>query len=29
MPGGQEIKTKLTGTLALQPVDFEYRWAAD
>jgi len=29
MPGGQEIKTKLTTTLELQPEDFEYRWAAD
>jgi hypothetical protein len=29
MPGGQEIKTKLTATLELQQEDFEYRWAAD
>jgi hypothetical protein len=29
MPGGQEIKTKLTTTLELKPEDFEYRWAAD
>lgn len=29
MPGGQEIKTKLTSTLELKPEDFEYRWAAD
>lgn len=29
IPGGQEIKTKLTNTLQLQSEDFEYRWAAD
>lgn len=29
MPGGPAIKAKLTDTLALEPGDFEYRWAAD
>ena len=29
MPGGQEIKNRLTTTLELNPEDFEYRWAAD
>ena len=29
LPGGQEIKNRLTETLALDNEDFEYRWAAD
>jgi len=29
MPGGAEIKSKLTGSTQLQPEDFEYRWSAD
>jgi hypothetical protein len=29
MPGGQEIKTHMNRTLALNPEDFEYRWSAD
>jgi hypothetical protein len=29
MPGGQEIKNRLTNALELVPEDFEYRWAAD
>lgn len=29
MPGGAEIKKKLTEATQLQPEDFEYRWSAD
>ncbi|MCK9211046.1 MAG: AIPR family protein [Ignavibacteriaceae bacterium] len=29
IPGGQEIRTKLSNTFQLQNEDFEYRWAAD
>lgn len=29
MPGGKEMKVKLDAALALEPKDFEYRWAAD
>jgi hypothetical protein len=29
MPGGAEIKKKLSGATLLRPEDFEYRWSAD
>jgi hypothetical protein len=29
MPGGPEIRTKLSTATRLQPEDFEYRWSAD
>jgi len=29
MPGGAEIKKKLTLATLLKPDDFEYRWSAD
>ena len=29
MPGGSEIRTKLSSATKLQPEDFEYRWSAD
>ena len=29
MPGGAEIKNKLSGATVLKPEDFEYRWSAD
>lgn len=29
MPGGQEIRAKLTAATALEPENFEYRWSAD
>jgi hypothetical protein len=29
IPGGKDIKSKLDAVLALEPEDFEYRWAAD
>ena len=29
MPGGQQVSQKLKEGLVLEPVDFEYRWAAD
>jgi hypothetical protein len=29
MPGGAEIKKKLSGATQLAPEDFEYRWSAD
>ena len=29
MPGGAEIKKKLSGATQLRPEDFEYRWSAD
>ena len=29
MPGGGEIKKKLTEATQLHPEDFEYRWSAD